>query len=52
MAVSVDSVVCKACLCRHPEAVRITSFDLNFKGYDGTFGVKGGILYLAMLPLV
>lgn len=49
---SVDSVVCEACLCRHPEAIRITSFDLSFKGHDRTFGVKGGILYLAMLPLV
>ena len=43
--------VCKGCLCGCPEAVRTSSFDLSFKGHDGTFGVKGRILYLATLPL-
>lgn len=50
-SVSVDSVVCKACLCGCPEAVRTSSFDLSFRGHDRTFGVKGRILYLATLPL-
>lgn len=49
---SVDSVVCKACLCSCPEAGRITSSDLRTKDRDRTFGVKGGILCLGVLPLV
>lgn len=52
IALSVDPVVCKACLCGHPEAVRITSFDLSFKSHDRMFGVKGRTFYLAMLSLV
>lgn len=51
-SVSIDSVVCKACLCSCPETGRITSFDLCTKDCDRTFGVKGGILYLVVLPLV
>lgn len=50
-SVSADSVVCKACLCGCPEAVRTSSFDLSFEGHDRTSGVKGRILYLATLPL-
>lgn len=47
---SSDSVVCKACLCVHPEAVGTSSFDLSFKGHRRTFGIKGTILTLLLFP--